>query len=129
MSFLKLHSVVEGRAVPHPLAMPQKTKPEPQRRRTFIKEWRAFRGMTQEDLAELIDMTPSNLSQLERGRINYTQETLEAAAKALGCSVVDLLSRAPTDSESMFALWEQATPNKRSTFIEIAKTILKAPEG
>ncbi len=47
------------------------TKPseeKPDRGRTYIKEWRKYRGMTQEQLAEAAGMVVSNVSQLEQGR-------------------------------------------------------------
>lgn len=74
-------------------------------------------------------MTAGNLSPLERGLINYTQDSLERLADALDCTVIDLLTRDPRDSETMFALWHQAQPDQRSTMTEIAKTILKPPAG
>lgn len=61
----------------------------------FIHAWRKYRRLTQEQLAERIDMTSGAISQLENGIINYTQPTLEAIADALGCQPGDLLSRMP----------------------------------
>ena len=65
------------------------------RPRHFIREWRQFRGLTLEQLAERIDVTHGALSQLERGIINYTQPTLEALAFALQCEPADLIMRDP----------------------------------
>lgn len=61
----------------------------------FIREWRNDRKLTQEKLAEKIGSTSGAISQLENGIINYTQPTLEAIAKALGCQPGDLLNRRP----------------------------------
>jgi transcriptional regulator with XRE-family HTH domain len=63
--------------------------------RHFIREWRKHRGLTLEALAERAGMTHGNLSQLERGVINYTQPALEALAKALDCEPADLIMRDP----------------------------------
>ena len=95
------------------------------RLRTFIKEWRAFRGMSQEHLADLAGMSSGNLSLIERGLQNYTQETLEALAGALKCEPVDLLVREPTDREGIWSVWDRATPSERSMIVDIAKTIVK----
>lgn len=126
MSFLKSRNLQGTAARPHPLAMSKDATP---RRPTFILEWREFRGMSQEELGHRIGMTGGNVSQLERGLINYKQDTLEAAADALDCTVVDLLTRKPEESESMFELWRQANDTDRRTFQAIAKEILRAPKG
>lgn len=95
------------------------------RRRTFIKEWRAFRGLTQEVLAERVGMSPGNLSLIERGLQNYTQETLEALAEALQCGPADLLMRNPADADAIWSIWDQAKPGERRMIVDIAKTIVK----
>lgn len=95
------------------------------RRRTYIKQWRVFRGLTQEQLAEKTGMSPGNISLIERGLQNYTQETLEAIAHALKCEPADLLSRGPDDPEGFTPIWERATRGQRQQIVEIAKTITK----
>src|SRR4051812_46515286 len=100
MSLLKSGNLDRPKGRPHPLTMPK------ERRALFIKEWRKFRGdISQEELAGRIDMSAGNLSLLERGLINYTQDTLERLADALDCTTVDLLTRDPSESESLWSLW------------------------
>lgn len=70
-------------------------------RRTFIKEWREYRNLTQERLAERIDRSPGLISKIENQQGPYTQQTLEAIAGALGCQPVDLLIRNPLDPISL----------------------------
>lgn len=107
----------------HPAQMAKKPK---QFRRTFIREWRAFRGLTLEQLAARIEpMTPSNLSMLERGQRGYSQITLERIAEALRTDVASLLMRNPSDSEALWSLWERALPGERETITEIAETVMK----
>jgi transcriptional regulator with XRE-family HTH domain len=69
--------------------------PKPERQRHYIKEWRKYRTLTQEQLAERIGKTHGAISQLERGKIDYTQGMIEALAEALSCEPGDLLSRNP----------------------------------
>lgn len=93
-----------------------------------IKEWRKYRAdMSQEALADLIGMSPGNLSLLERGLINYTQGTLGRLAEALECSTSDLINRDPTAAgdEDLWDLWNKADPAQRQQLVEIARTILK----
>lgn len=77
--------------------MPQVTpRFKAQKARHYIREWRKYRGLTQEQLAERIGVTHGALSQLERGIINYTQPTLEILAEALSCEPADLIMRDPS---------------------------------
>jgi transcriptional regulator with XRE-family HTH domain len=66
-----------------------------QRRRTFIRQWREARGLTQEQLAAELGTSVATVSRVETGNQPYTQDFLEACANALGTDVVALLSRDP----------------------------------
>lgn len=94
-------------------------------RRTYIREWRKHRGMTLERLAEIVDMTASHFSMLERGQRGYTQETLEAVAGALAIDVASLLARNPADPDGIWSVWEEAKPGTRRQIVEVAKTLVK----
>ncbi|MER8639318.1 helix-turn-helix transcriptional regulator [Mesorhizobium sp. M0700] len=58
---------------------------------------RAASGLTQEQVAERSNLSQQYLSDLERGKRNPTIETLQAIARALGVSHLDLVK--PTDQE------------------------------
>lgn len=94
-------------------------------RRTYIREWRKYRGLTLEKVADRLDMTPGHISMLERGQRGYTQETLEAVASALQTDVASLLMRDPTDPDAIWSIWDQAKPGQRRQIVEIAKTLVK----
>lgn len=106
-----------------------KTPPRQKFRRTFIAQWRDFRNLTQEQLADRLDMTQSHLSMLENGRRGYTQETLEAVANALQTDVASLLMRDPTDPDAIWSIWDQAKPGERQMIVDIAKTVTKTGTG
>ena len=55
-----------------------------------IQEIRKSKGITQEKLAELINMDTPNLSNIERGKKFMTANTLEKIVRALGIQVKDL---------------------------------------
>lgn len=93
------------------------------RRRTFIREWRKFRGLTLEQMAARLDMTPSHLSMLERGQRSYTQETLEALADALNTDVASLLMRDPSDPEAPWSIWEILKPVQRRQAIRLLRAL------
>lgn len=94
-------------------------------RRTFIREWRQYRTLTLEQLAERLEMTASHLSMLERGQRGYTQETLEAIAHSLQTDAASLIMRNPGDPDAIWSVWDEAKPGQRRTIVEIAKTIVK----
>lgn len=70
-------------------------RPKPAKPRHYVREWRQYRRLTQEQLAERIGKTHGAISQLERGLVDYTQGMLEALAYALSCEPGDLLSVNP----------------------------------
>jgi transcriptional regulator with XRE-family HTH domain len=73
-------------------------KKKGRRSRTFIAQWREFRGLSQEDLADRMGTTGASVSRVESGRTPYSQDWLEAAAEVLGCTPADLISRDPRAS-------------------------------
>lgn len=103
------------------------TRPKYQRkqyRRTHLREWRKFRGLTLEQLAARIDATPGSLSLLERGQSAYTQGTLEALALALDTDVAALLSVNPTKEGAVIDITDllrQAGPDDVEAIIGFAQ--------
>lgn len=87
---------------------------EAQRNPTFIREWRQFRDMTQQELADAIDSSKSRISELENGRRRYNQDLLEQIAGALDCTPADLLSRNPSvEPEPIVRLWSRIDQRDR----------------
>lgn len=112
-----------------PMAKTVVPRPKPQKRRHFIKQWRKHRNLTQEQLAERVGVTPGAISQVELGRVNYTQPMLEAVARELNCSPGDLLNVDPTRENAMWSIWETLDVPTRNQVIEIARTFQKTGTG
>ena len=94
--------------------MPARVGNPARRRRHFIREWREFRGMTQEELAEAIGTTKTSISRLEALKQGYTQDMLEAIAEALGVHTGVLLTRPPNDTDRLaVAMVQGPRPAKR----------------
>ena len=91
---------------------------------TFIRQWRKYRGLSQEQLAEKCGWVVSNVSQLERGQQGYSQPGLELIAKALDCTVADPLSIDPTRGDPIYKAWDKATPSQRDLIVDMANTIV-----
>lgn len=91
--------------------------------RWYLKEWRKHRGYTQERLAEMTGLSTPYVSQLEKGRRQYTQELLELFAEALQCAPADLIMRDPTDPDGLWSIYDALSGAERRQVVEIAKTI------
>ena len=95
------------------------------KRRTFIKQWRNYRKLTLERLAERIDVTAGALSQLERGDVGYTQPMLEALASELRCEPADLIPRDPAHDASIMVIWSQIPEVDRPRALDVLKALAK----
>ena len=58
-----------------------------------IRQCRQSIGLSQEALADNCGLHRTYIGAIERGERNVTVNTLARVAEALGCSVIDLLSR------------------------------------
>lgn len=76
--------------------------------RTYLREWRVFRDLTQEELAAAAGTTPPAISQLENGHQGFTDKSLAAYARALRCTPADLLAFDPTNKEAFWPLLQAA---------------------
>ena len=65
------------------------------RRPHFIRAWREHRGLTQEQLADLIGTSAHNVYRVEALKEAYTQNFLEACAEALMADPCSLIGRNP----------------------------------
>jgi transcriptional regulator with XRE-family HTH domain len=73
-----------------------------QYRRTFIRQWREYRGLSLRQLAARLEkevggaaISHASLGRIETGNQAYTQPIIEALAEALGADVYDLLNVDP----------------------------------
>lgn len=104
--------------------MPPVKRPIRQRRRHYIKEWREYRGLTQERVSERLGVSGTTWGRIETNRVPYNQDFLEEAANALGCEPWDLLNRNPfkaghvIDAESRFRSADDETKKQIAEFIE-----------
>lgn len=104
------------------MAIKARPHPKPQHRRHFVRQWRKSKGWTQEQLAERVGVTPGTISQLESGRINYTQPLLERLAEVFRCRPGDILNVDPSVDKAMWSIWETLDPPARNQIAEIAST-------
>lgn len=108
--------------------MPPVKKQPRQRGRTFIRAWRKYRGLSQEELASRVNMSRENWSKIESGKVPYNQDMLELAALALGCRAGDLLDKDPlsdTSADELKRLMGMANDAEQRQIIAVAKTLLE----
>jgi transcriptional regulator with XRE-family HTH domain len=89
-----------------PSAKPRRSAAE--RQPHYMRQWRQTYGVTLVEMVALLELcdkklaTKSQLSRVETGEREYTQDLLEAYAEILGCTPADLLSRPPKDPLEVF---------------------------
>jgi len=110
--------------------MPRRVAYQRARRPIFIRQWREHRELSQEALADRLDMSAAQLSRIESGKQGYTQDFLEACADALRTYVPSLLMRNPSkddpsDPNSIWSLWDHAKPAQRRLIVDLAKSVTK----
>lgn len=105
--------------------MPKRiAKPKALRKRTYIREWREFRKLTQDELAVRVGMSKGQLSRIENAIQPYQQDFLDACAAALQTSTGALIERAPTDEDVPWDILDQANPSERKQLIDVMKAVL-----
>lgn len=100
-------------------------RPKRPRLITYIKQWREYRDLTQDDLAERLETSKASISRIESGVQAYTQDFLEACAEALRTDPASLLMRDPTDDEAVWSLWDKAKMGERQMIEQIVRTVVK----
>lgn len=97
--------------------------------RLYLKEWREFRQLTQEQLADRIGISRVMVSKIERGLNPYHQALLEAAAAALMCEPADLLVRDPSKPDAIWSVWDSIPAADKPRAIAILKTFAGMKTG
>lgn len=108
--------------------MPPIARPKRRRLRTFLREWRKFRHLTQIQASERIGVEQSTLSRLERGESPYDQDFLERAAYAYMCDPADLLMRNPLDEDAVWSITDnlrKAAPDDLERAAAVIGALLK----
>lgn len=117
-----------------PIVKPRPKRP--QNRKTFIRQWRQYRGLSQDRLVDRLGVDPENpelpfltktsLSRIERGKQIYTQRTLERIAHALQCTEGDLLMRNPLAESAPWTIWEAVqglSPDQQQDIARMVKAL------
>lgn len=91
-----------------------------------LKAWRLFRGLTQEQLAELVETNANMIGYLESGERGLSAKWLRRLAPALDTTPGMLLDHDPRELDSdVIDIWAHADRRQKSQISEIAKTIVR----
>jgi len=90
---------------------------------SHLKAWREFREMSQEDLAEKVDTTASQISMLETGERGLSAKWLRKLAPALGTTPGHLLDHDPTTIDNdVFDIWMEIDRRDRDTALRVLRS-------
>ena len=95
-----------------------------------IQEYRKAKGLTQEELAERVDISPHYLSALERGCYNIKLELLVAILNALECSAdavfCDVVKRsAEVKTTELASKMKHLSFAEQKKILEVVDTMIK----
>ena len=95
-----------------------------------IREARLNQGLTQEELAELIDVTPAYIGHIERNQRSFSLQTLVKLATELDIDMNYLFSDStPSDEEQVIIDFKQLVKGKplraQKAALDIVRTALK----
>lgn len=91
--------------------------------RNYVREWRLYRGLNQESLGELADLSASSISQLETGVQGYEESTLIKLAAALECHPSDLLF-GPPDTADLLGDLRTLPEDRREEIVKALRDML-----
>ena len=84
--------------------MPPIKKPFRARSKHYIRAWREYRNLTQQQLADRMETTRETVSRIENGNVPYNQDFIEQCAVELGYGVIQLRVAAHEDQGRILAI-------------------------
>lgn len=88
-----------------------------------LKAWREFRKLSQEELADRVDTTASQISMLENGERGLSAKWLRKLAPALDTTPGHLLEHDPGELPTdVLDIWAHISKRDRATALRILET-------
>lgn len=97
------------------------------RKPTQFKNWRKYRNLTQQKLADRIGTTKTRVSMKENGNEPWDDYYLEALSEALGASGTDLLARNPFEGDDLATLLGRMSPEARKQALQVVRALTISP--
>lgn len=91
-----------------------------------LRAWRAYRGLSQLELAEAVGTSHQIIGYLERGRTQLSAKWLRQLAPALETTPGMLLDHDPTElSADVIDIWSHADTRTKAQIADIARTLTR----
>lgn len=104
--------------------MAKKTDPD---RRFYLRELRQALGLTQEEVAEAVDATKGQISQLETGHTQYNESWINRLCEGLGVEPSALFVRPGDVGGILFArlliVWPHLSERRKADIINLAERL------
>ncbi len=94
-----------------------------------IRKFRSNAGITQEKLALMSGLSQGYINQLESGKRNYTQKSLELIADAMSTPIIEFFREGKDDGFSTISEKEGSYQKKRSYKKEFIQLLNNLPES
>jgi transcriptional regulator with XRE-family HTH domain len=104
-------------------------RPPHQRGVHFLRQWREFKEVTQEQLADMLEVDRTTVGKIENARLPYNQDYLERVSAALGVDIEDLVSVDPAAPKPPKLVWsrvQKAPPDLQERIRFVVEAMLKA---
>jgi transcriptional regulator with XRE-family HTH domain len=92
----------------------------------YLKAWREFREMTQQELAEAVGTNSNMIGYLESGERGLSAKWLRRLAPALNTTSGMILDHDPNELDSdIIEIWAHADNKERQQLADVAKAVVK----
>jgi transcriptional regulator with XRE-family HTH domain len=92
----------------------------------FLREWRAFRGLTQQQLAEAVGTNSNMIQYLETGGRGLSAKWLRRLAPALDTTPGMILDHDPHELDSdILEIWATASNREKRQIKDVAKALVR----
>lgn len=95
----------------------------------FLRQWREYRKLRQQDLADLVGTNQNMIAYLESGERALSAKWLRRLAPALSTTPGLLLDHDPEDLDSdILYIWTHANPHQRRQISDLAKVVVETED-
>jgi len=92
----------------------------------FLREWRKFRHMTQQELADAIGTSKTVISEMERGNLQLSPKWLRKIAPVLRTQPGHILDHDPEDLDSdIIDIWASIEERDREQAARVLRSFVK----
>jgi transcriptional regulator with XRE-family HTH domain len=92
----------------------------------YLRAWREFREMTQQELAEAVGTNSNMIGYLESGERGLSAKWLRRLAPALNTTSGMILDHDPAELDSdIIEIWAHANTTERQQLADVAKAVVK----